>query len=630
MRKYISTLLLFIVLASANTYASRYAFSRISDELKVGAIAVYRTNEMLYTVRGINKATLKRKVAITLLNEKASGYRYPDIYYDRFDKIRNIRASVYDENGKLVKVLGSSDILDMSAAAGGSFHSDVRVKTILFPLMKYPYTVEYEFEVISNGILSYPTWVFQPSRNVSVERSGVQYVVPQNIDVKFWEMSIPKGVDTVKLKDNTIYTWQLENIPASKLNPYGLKTYYSPRLHATPLEFELDGYKGKTDSWKSFGEWSKLLIDGRDKLPDQEVKRVRELVKDAKTEREKVKMVYEYMQSRTRYVNIALGIGGWQPMPAEEVSQKGFGDCKALSNYTMALLKAVGVKSYYTLVKAGRNEDINPKFVSNQFNHIILCVPQPNDTIWLECTDQNSPFNFLGTFTTDRNVLLITEQGGVLAKTPAFKKEDNIIRNTGTISINKLASISNADIQTFSSGLFFEYSQAAYSQKSQEGIKKSLNQRLDILSFDVDEASFSMDKSEKPSAMLDYKLNIRNFGVENANRLFFTPSLSKEDFLLNDPFRISVSESIVESDSLTYVIPYGYQVEYIPNNTDVETKFGSYKFQLVAEGNKIVFIRTFAVNRGNYPLGDFDEFHSFINSVASKDRERVVLRKRGV
>ncbi|MDX9845990.1 MAG: DUF3857 domain-containing protein [Tenuifilaceae bacterium] len=627
MQKHISIIILIALFSSASAFGSRYAFSNIPDELKVGAIAVYRTNELHITVQSPKNVIYKRKVAMTLLNENASDYRFPEIYYDKFDKIKGIKASVYDENGKLVEVLRSTDILDMSAVAGGSFHTDSRVKTILFPLMKYPYTIEYEYDIISNGTLSYPTWAFQPASNVSVERSGIQYIVPHGQKVKFWEVSIPQKVDSVSLKDHVIYTWQMENIPTSKDNPYGLKTYRSPKLYATPLEFELDGYKGKTDSWKSFGEWSRQLINGRDKLPDSEIKKVKDLVKDAKDEREKIRLVYEYMQSRTRYVNIALGIGGWQPMSASEVSKKGFGDCKALSNYTMALLKAVGVKSYYTIVKAGSNEEINPNFVSNQFNHIILCVPQPNDTIWLECTSQTSPFNFLGDFTANRHVLLITDQGGVLAKTPAFNKGDNSIRNTGTISINKLASITNADIQTVTTGVYFEYSQGAYQQKSPEGIKKNLNKRLDLLSFDVESASFTMDKSEKPSATLDYKLLIRNFGVESSKRLFFTPSLTKEDFILNDPFSIRINEYTKACDSLTYIIPFGYQIEHLPRNVEIDTKYGSYKFQLIPEGSKIIFVRTFALNRGRYPIEEFKDFHAFINSIATKDRERVVLRK---
>ena len=66
------------------------------------------------------------------------------------------------------------------------------------------------------------------------------------------------------------------------------------------------------------------------------------------------------MQNNTRYISIQLGIGGWRPFEAAYVASKGYGDCKALSNYMYSLLKEAGILSYYTLVKAGAGEeDIN-------------------------------------------------------------------------------------------------------------------------------------------------------------------------------------------------------------------------------------------------------------------------------
>lgn len=57
------------------------------------------------------------------------------------------------------------------------------------------------------------------------------------------------------------------------------------------------------------------------------------------------------MQNKTRYVLISMGIGGWKPMPASEVSKKGYGDCKALTNYMRTLLTAKeGIPSYYAII----------------------------------------------------------------------------------------------------------------------------------------------------------------------------------------------------------------------------------------------------------------------------------------
>ena len=53
---------------------------------------------------------------------------------------------------------------------------------------------------------------------------------------------------------------------------------------------------------------------------------------------DKVKKIYQYMQNKTRYVNVSIGIGGWMPMSPEEVRKKGYGDCKGLTNYMKTML----------------------------------------------------------------------------------------------------------------------------------------------------------------------------------------------------------------------------------------------------------------------------------------------------
>ena len=64
------------------------------------------------------------------------------------------------------------------------------------------------------------------------------------------------------------------------------------------------------------------------------------------------------------------------PFPATFVDEKKYGDCKALSNYMRALLKAVDIPSYYALIRAGENEEpADFDFPHNNFNHAILCVP---------------------------------------------------------------------------------------------------------------------------------------------------------------------------------------------------------------------------------------------------------------
>mgnify|MGYP004148847079 FL=1 len=103
-----------------------------------------------------------------------------------------------------------------------------------------------------------------------------------------------------------------------------------------------------------------------------------------------------------------------------------YGDCKGLTNYTKALLSAVGVESYYTVVHAGgQMKSFDADFPSMQGNHVFLNVPLDEEEVWLECTSQKTPVNYLGTFTDNRNVLKVTPQGGELVRTKAYLDEEN-------------------------------------------------------------------------------------------------------------------------------------------------------------------------------------------------------------
>jgi hypothetical protein len=619
--------ILILLLVKINAFAYQYALDSIPSKLRIGADAVVRTEQMVFTILEAGKAIERVKIAITLLNENASEYRYASVPYDKFNKIKYVKASVYDEKGRLVKIIKPSEILDMSAISGGVFYSDDRVKLIIFPLMKYPFTIEYEYETSVKSILNYPSWSFQDSPDVSVEKSGIQFIVPKNMSIRFKELNLKYKVDSISIKDKFIYTWQEDNIPTVKTNSYGIPfANRNPRLLAAPFTFEYDGYAGSMKSWKSLGEWNQKIIEGRDVLPDAEIAKIKDLVKDISDERLKVKAVYEYMQSRTRYVAISLGIGGLQPFEAKLVTEKGYGDCKALTNYTMALLKSIGIKSYYALVKSGSFEHIDPNFVSNQFDHVILCVPQPNDTVWLECTSQSLPFNYLSDFTSDRHVLLTTPGGGELAHTPDFKRGENVYKFKGVVNIDKLLNTTTASFTYYSSGIFYGKNDFL-AQQSEDEIKRHLNESLSIPTFQVTKVAYHETKTEKPSSQLEFDMDIRDFTVRSSSRIYFTPCISKTDYLLNEPIAIQISTSYNYTDSLVYKIPSGYQVDYLPQNQKIETAFGVYSYSLSTNNDKVVFYRALELQKGKYPSSQFNEFYTFINAIAKSDRERVILKK---
>src|SRR5690606_888532 len=119
-------------------------------------------------------------------------------------------------------------------------------------------------------------------------------------------------------------------------------------------------------------------------LPAHIAQQVKALTSGITDVKEKITVLYNYLQKNTRYISIQLGIGGWQPFDDSYVAKNGYGDCKALTNYMQSLLTSANIPSFYTLVYAGASGTAKNRFVpdlpSQQFNHVVICVPTGKDS----------------------------------------------------------------------------------------------------------------------------------------------------------------------------------------------------------------------------------------------------------
>ncbi len=214
-----------------------------------------------------------------------------------------------------------------------------------------------------------------------------------------------------------------------------------------------------------------------------------------------------------------------QPFPASVVDEVGYGDCKALSNYTVALLQTVGIKGYYTIIRGGRNERaINPEFPSNQFNHIVVSVPNGKDTLWLECTSQTNPFGYQGKFTEDRWALMVTEDGGKLVRTINYQPEQNVQLRTAKIKLEESGN-AKAKIRTTNKGIQYENGNLDYYISTSDKQKKWIEKNTMIPNFNIDSYSMKENKDKIPSAIVNLDLTLNRYAAVSGKRLFFTPNL---------------------------------------------------------------------------------------------------------
>lgn len=633
MRKIIAilSLSLFILPVYGRKY---YPVENIPGNLKDNAFAVMREHNTVFRIMSKSRATLDIKYAVTVLDKNGEKYAFFNESYDKLRSLTNIKITIYDAEGEKIKKVRSNDIEDYCSFSGFSLYEDNRQKLYIPHINEYPYTVEVEYSRVYNGLFIYPSWQPVKGYDLSVQNSSFEVITPEDFTFRYMDAGLNIEPDISSSESRTIYKWTVSDIEAYEDEAYAPYLYeYVGVIYTAPTEFSIEDYEGNMDSWESLGKWAYKLLEGRNQVSGETVEKIQDLVSETESSRRKAAIVYDFVQSNTRYVSIQEGIGGWQPMPASMVDEVGYGDCKALSNYTVSLLRAAGVEAYYSKVKAGRNiPDINCEFVSNQSNHIIVCVPLKNDTVWLECTSQISPFGYIGNFTDDRHVLLVTEEGGKLVKTRSYPAEVNLQVNNATVSFRNKNNC-KAKINSWYSGLQYD-NVSALLRKSVKEREKWLYKNLGIDNFNIESFSIIPDYESTvvPGVSTELEIDINDYAFVTGNRIFIKLNLLNRLDYTPPRYRSRQSDVVlrypfIDIDTVRYELPDGYAVESCPENVTMDTQFGQFSMEVYPEDNRVVFIRRREMYEGVFPAEDYDEFRKFYRSVSKSDELKIVLKK---
>jgi hypothetical protein len=621
--------------ALGHTYAGdpKYPVSEIPEELKTNVNVVIREDEMIFKILSKSRASLYVHQVITILNDKGKDYASEAVSYDKLSKIKDFNGTVYDASGKQIKRLKNSEIYDQSAFDGYSLYSDARFKSIDLAQGSYPYTVEVDYEIEYKYLFHIPGFVVVPEEKISVQHATYSLHFPHDLAPRY----LVRNTDVKPKQENTSdgmesLTWSFENVKPIKFEPYGpLRSELVTSILAAPSIFEYDNYSGTMATWDQFGQWIAALNKGRNVLPEETKQKIKQLTAPLKTTEEKVKAVYEYLQNKTRYVGIQLGIGGYQPFEASVVDQTGYGDCKALSNYMVALLESINIKAHYTLISSGENASaLKTDFPSSQFNHAIVAVPNGADTLWLECTSQSNPFGYQGSSTGDRKALLITDNGARIVNTIRYSPEQNMQSRTADVNVEPTGD-AKAVIRTTYSGIQYENNDLNYNLNNQyDEQKKWIQENTKIPSFDINSFAITNIKNKIPSAVVKLDLNLRRYATVSGKRIFLSPNLMNRSSYVPEKIESRKTKVVrrmnyTNLDTIRYRLPEGIYPEFLPAPVKLKNQFGEYEATYQFDEGSLVYIRRIKMIKGDFPAESYQELIDFYKNISKADNTKLVF-----
>ena len=623
--------LAFPLLLSANAAPinnPNYAVSNISDSLLEKANTVIRFSKTTFMVENTAKAKEKIRKVITILNANSKQDNLL-VYYDQFKKVGKIKARLYDQTGKKIRDINKSEVNDFAAYDGFSIYNDLRVKQVDLTYGRYPYTIEYEYEIEHNGLQSYPTWSPQNSKTSLVE-SYFYLQLPASMTFRYKAMNLSEEPATKEIDGNKAYSWQIKNQKVILVEDFTPDTYHPfPLLFTLPNDFEVDGYKGNMESWESFGKFMYELNVNRDKLSPEMVKAVNMMTANAATNQEKIEILYNYLQENMRYVSVQLGIGGWQTFDAAYVEKNKYGDCKALTNFMKGMLHTAGIKAHAALISAGSQRlEIKEDFTVPYFNHVILNIPE--EDIWLECTSTDNPVNYLGSNTENRPTLLITEEGGILTTTPAITENNQVGKTQITLVSDGSAEIK---CETQFSGRLHEVIRYLTNNYAQEDQEKWFKGNQAFPTFDIEKLELSASKNA-PEAECNYKIKVNRYASKAGKRLFVPLNLINQmgrslPKVKDRKQPISFELGYQDADEITFIIPADYKVESIPKNIEsISSPYGTYQIEIEENEGSIVYKRKLTLNPIEVSPTEYQSVRDFYKKIAKFDSAKLVLIKK--
>ena len=263
----------------------------------------------------------------------------------------------------------------------------------------------------------------------------------------------------------------------------------------------------------------------------------------------------------------------------------------------------------------------------NELNHIILQVPLPTDTLWLECTNTLVPFGFAHNGISGHDAIEVSENGGRFCKVKDYPDSLNMDNNKSFIV---LYSDGSAKVTSKKEYKVKEYNYNFIRLKPAEQTDR-MRKLIELPNATVEKLFVKEDKSVLPSLTVDYEWTTYSYGNKSGNRLFIPVNPLRKVYSqfqkTNRTNDIDISSGFYNIDSLYVVIPEGFEIESLPPENIEESPYGNFKSQIITDENGFLIIQSFYLQSGYYKVEEYDSIRKFFEKINSGYNGKIALRK---
>ena len=610
--------------------------------------AVLLLSETDVTVLSPDKIKFHVLEAYKILRPQGREHGTLKVNFNPRRKVMNLHAWCIPSQGKDYEVK-EKDSVDVAAPLdGGELISDIKYKLLEIPAPDPGSIIGYEYDVEDQPFWLQDIWHFQSTDPVHESRFSLQ--LPSGWEYKASWSSYPE-VKAAPGPDNT-WRWVVNDVKAIRheaamppLNGVAgqmIVSFFPPGESSRNNEF---------GSWPSMGKWYEGLIDTQMVSSDEIKQKVNAIVTGKTTTLSKMQAIAQFLQHDIRYVAIQLGIGGWQPHPAQEVFTKRYGDCKDKVTLMRTMLREIGVDSYHLLINDERDSVTPASPPHMAFNHAILAIKLPDELndpsliavarypafgriLFFDPTDEMTPLGLISGQLQANYGLMVSPGSGELVQLPQQLPATNGIHRDGKLTLDSNGRLTG-DIEETRVG-----DRASSERWRLRDIQKSADQIKpfesllsgSLAGFRILKASaINLHTTERPF-VLNYSFETSSYAKSAGNMLLVRPRVlgNKATTILDSKeprvFPVEFDGPYRDTDNFEITLPPGYVVEELPPPANLDLSFASYHSKTEVAGQTIRYTRTVEIKELTVPVNKMDELKKLNRLIAADERSTAILK----
>ena len=546
---------------------------KAKDYPSANSVTVIADQSVVYQPDGQFTNTMHTAKLILTAEGKAEASTVQMYYTKDAEKVALVQAQVIKPDGTVIKV-DPKDIQDVEQSGEANIYDPQgrALKATLNGLavgdvVDYTYTLTRELPTrvgYFNDIFDFQST--EPMLEASYTVDGPA-ALPITSQLYHQDRGSKIETSTSKVGDRIHYSWRVHNAPQ-----------LVPEM-AMDFSTEVPALVVTTDpSWQHFSQWwAKLTEPQLEATPDIKAK-VKELTKDAKTDDEKIKALYDFVAQDIRYRGLGVGPRtGYTPRKANETFTSRWGVCRDVSILLTSMLREAGIQAYPVLTNVG--DPVLPKIAYDGFNHAIVAMPaKGGGWTYLDPTAKNNTSLFPG-YEAEQDTLVSTLKGEPLTRIPALDPGANLGHATAQTTINADGSMTSK-IKLETKGMFDLIVRSSAAMMSEDQQKEVIEQIFHHALPDAKIKSFTMTSAlalftpmsieveiEVPNAAPkagDYRL-LRSVVTSGALGLVETALPQVLGALPNRKYALDAHVTFEYDQDETITLPAGTNVIALPN-----------------------------------------------------------------